>query len=904
MTIQSVQYNIDNTKSNYSSNSKKRVVKPYLEAKGAIVTDDLVKPLPPKGHLIKNDLKSGVKYFFNDIAYDMKSIKNGFNGTANDHQLGRLNDIGLKTAGIGIATYLASITNNPKARVMEYVGLGAFLTAMDLYPKLAIYAPAKMRHGFNVGKEYIDDQDRKKSVLQDGNYVPFDMFRGETKDEDLSLIADEMGIPKDAKNRNEIAKEHIRKTAIQNQTLWMMTAGVTPALAALMCCGLENYVVGPALESQRNSKYNKMISDMLKRTEEMSLELSDDYSNALSKKVQKLIDSYKGKNIPEEEYKELLRILKEGLDNEAATGLEADIKKLLLKVEKGSTSFVIDNTSMETSIEAMRKHLGARQRDKFEKVLIPTKEEFAGLISKISKDANLEEGVTLTKDQLELFKKSLRELINKKIKDSGNSNSSFFNDILSKMTDSANVELEKVRSYHLSDDVYKKLMDYTKVIGDFKEITSKLNKCQSFKFEYTEETVLARAYAKFEKKFIKELGFTTQEMKIMRESEEVAAKLIDQKLTELAKDDAKYKSVLSKLNEVIVELETSLHGKDANKSAIKDLITAYENIYNKTAQRLDKISAGDFKASIKKLVGQDVDTLKTSLADVNDLYAWLDGVNVSLVKDLDDEMAKLAHEDWNDPRRYALREKYAIESSKGAGSSKKIVLDRIRARYSGVRNSFNRAIQVLDLFKRSLDPAVLTKGVDILSNDPKYVNEIIRQGKKAVLRGSTADFILKFETTNNSRLYHDIINTVYSNVSGLNELGNMSEITKETLSNSKESVGGSVLERYGKVLTKIRNLFGADTTDYTKPRHILDEIIKFQYHKDNLTSESKFNSLAKSPLDMIREGSDRLYGSKKWLKIVSGIAGSVLGVAILSQFAFGKIRHPNKIQKQVNDESN
>ena len=259
MAIQPVQMNIDTTKSQQPVRQKK-VVKPYLEAEGAVSTETLVKPLPPKGHLIKNDLKTGVKYLFNDIAYDAKSIKNGFNGTANDHQLGRLNDIGLKLGGLGIATYLASITTNPKARIMEYVGLGAFLTSMDLYPKLAIYAPAKMKSGYNVGKEYIDDQGRKKSVLQDSNYVPFDMFLAETPDEDLMAIADDMGIPKDAKNRKELAKEQVRKNAIQNQTLWMMTAGfATPILTALICFGLENYVVGPALESQRNSKYNKEL---------------------------------------------------------------------------------------------------------------------------------------------------------------------------------------------------------------------------------------------------------------------------------------------------------------------------------------------------------------------------------------------------------------------------------------------------------------------------------------------------------------------------------------------------------------------------------------------------------------------------------------------------------------------
>ena len=99
MEVRPVQFNI-NTKSNEH--------KHYLEAEGPVDTTGLVKPLPGKGHLIHDDVISAPIYFVKDIAYDMKSLKNGIKGTANDHQLGRLNDVGLQIGGVGIATYLAS----------------------------------------------------------------------------------------------------------------------------------------------------------------------------------------------------------------------------------------------------------------------------------------------------------------------------------------------------------------------------------------------------------------------------------------------------------------------------------------------------------------------------------------------------------------------------------------------------------------------------------------------------------------------------------------------------------------------------------------------------------------------------------------------------------------------------
>lgn len=116
MAINPVQPNIENTKSHI----------PYREAKGTIKTDKNVKPLPPEGHLVHDSWTMLPKYFLKDIAYDMKAVKDGFQGNANDHQLGRLNDVGLKLGGIGIATMLAARTKNPMVRIMEYAGLGAF----------------------------------------------------------------------------------------------------------------------------------------------------------------------------------------------------------------------------------------------------------------------------------------------------------------------------------------------------------------------------------------------------------------------------------------------------------------------------------------------------------------------------------------------------------------------------------------------------------------------------------------------------------------------------------------------------------------------------------------------------------------------------------------------------------
>ena len=109
-------------------------------------------------------------------------------------------------------------------------------------------------------KQYIDDQGRKKSVMQDANYIPFDMYLNRVSEEDLSKIGDKLGIPKNIPNRNEVVKDEMRKKSIQNNTLWMLTAGVTPAITALACSAIEKYLALPAIEKVRDAKYNKLIT--------------------------------------------------------------------------------------------------------------------------------------------------------------------------------------------------------------------------------------------------------------------------------------------------------------------------------------------------------------------------------------------------------------------------------------------------------------------------------------------------------------------------------------------------------------------------------------------------------------------------------------------------------------------
>ena len=173
-----------------------------------------IKPLHGKGRLLKGNIFNAPAIMVKDAIYDTKAFKHAVKGEANDHELGRLNDVGLKIGGLAIATYLFTKKQTPMTKGMEFVGLASFLASMAIWPKLAIQLPAKLIHGVNVQQQYEDSFGRKKSFYQDPQFIPWDLY----KDEEIQKIGDRLGVDKDIPNRRDFIQEKMKKLAIQNNT--------------------------------------------------------------------------------------------------------------------------------------------------------------------------------------------------------------------------------------------------------------------------------------------------------------------------------------------------------------------------------------------------------------------------------------------------------------------------------------------------------------------------------------------------------------------------------------------------------------------------------------------------------------------------------------------------------------
>ncbi len=828
MTVNPIQVNIDNTKSQ----------KTYRDAKASINTTDNIKPITPQGHLINDRLSSMPKFFVKDFLYDLKAVKDGFKGDANDHQLGRLNDVGLKLGGIGIATMLAARTKNPMGRVMEYLGLGAFLASMSLFPKIAIQAPARARYGFDPGLEYIDDQGRKKSVFQDSNYIPFDMYKGEYPSEDLDIIGDKLGIPRDIKNRHDLVREQMRKIATQNNTLWMLSAGfATPVMTALICCGLEK-VVAPIVETGRNLSYNSRIKHALERTAAMAEEEAQ--VNNLSKNVEKLLSDYKGQELPKNDFDNLVKIFTKELDSKTSDGIKKDLEALFKPEIQ-----IKDNKNLPAEmVKYVKANLSSRNANTLERVFVPTEDEMKKI---------------LNTNDIEKIRGNLKNLFAGKIEKEAEVDRKFLKTYQHRVIDKLTTELKGKTVRVVSDDKIKDTVNFAKIIGEFKQNDKVLDKCKNFKVEHFSETVLGRYYTKFEDTLIKSLNISFKEMKQMRESDKIAEEIIDRKISELVKNDAKYEKAISKLAKVMSEAEVALNGKSADSSHLKDLINAIENNYNNTAKRLNK--SGKFSHTIEMLVKEDVGSLANSVNSREELFNILDGVAKPVQKE---------------------GIEYVKESAKGVGSAKNITVARIIDRYQGATNSEKRILHLLDFYKQAADPK------SGLSED------IIKRGKEALLKATSAEHTMKLNTINNPDLYKEIMWKVWS--------GKTDSLTQKAMQEQDKIENGNIMTRFNKYIKRFRDIIGNNNIDFTKPDHVLDDSLK-NYTKSEQTRISKFNLVAQNSVDTFKNAAERRYGNQKWLRKASKIGGVVLGATLLAQVWFGKIRNPHNMQRQVSDDA-
>ncbi len=261
-----------------------------------------VKPNEPKAKLVDENLLeagvSAIKGVGSDSVNFVKAVKTG---KMSDNNLGRINDLGMKAGGVLIASYLATKAKTKTEALMQFIGGGAFFASMALWPKLFINLPAKLVHKVDIGKKYISAQGDKKDLYLDNQFI----------------VWDATGIT------GEKEREKCRKTALQNRTLWMATAGfATPLMTSLFGNFIEPKVRDIVTEhdikvASRRINGNRTKVDIAKDAiKDKALALTNKvglHKKELhnERKIAKLIDSYSSSSKPADKqfFDELAQLL-------------------------------------------------------------------------------------------------------------------------------------------------------------------------------------------------------------------------------------------------------------------------------------------------------------------------------------------------------------------------------------------------------------------------------------------------------------------------------------------------------------------------------------------------------------------------------------------------------------------
>ena len=867
-----------------------------------------IRPEPGQGHLLNGGFFSSLGRFFSNRIYDIKSVYKGYTGTANDHQLGRTNDVGLVLGGLGIASFLTTKRIATMPKHMEFIGLASFLSSMALWPKIGIFGPARAVHGFDADKRYIDDQGRNKSVFQDPNYVPFELFRGDKKSEDISAIADYMGISKDAPNRNEMAKDQMRKVATQNHTLWMLTSGVAvPTLTALLCNGFER-IYEPLLVKYKNSlsdsKLNKMYETLINSTDKKHT------TPKPAKKIANQIRNFATVNRSEkvltgEQITNFVNTVAKDAGSGVSAALAKDIRAILAQPDKA----VVDNKYIEEiakNIEAkfqghnlLKK--GIVSFDEIVRALCPIKapEKNAANDKKPSADDIIKafkEGKELTKDQVDdVIKKGVlldKERVNKAITkavndklaaaDFTNTNNIPAEKIRQRVIDMAgnvirnNAFLPKSETYVMTEGAANNIKSIAGAMGEYLYNFRQLRGINELKMGNVADSMDAYLWKKLETAFTNIVYpnnvFTSKSFKPLIDNTSDIEKTAQANIEKLVKDDERYAKAIKKIDALKTEYLKAVFGNDERQYIQYNEFIKGNNAHGGVNWNARTYS--DYGTQIDKYL-----EIETKLA--RNFYEGIEGNKRGLFNNL---LTTITN------------------NQNGNNFGKTVTFHDAATNVKKVENfvtACDRIIHSLDIYRRAyLNP--VTKPLE---------QELFNEAKHNVISAQSNDFFARFNNRSKSVKFRQYMDLIFAPNKYLDDLtkANMSKASRYTMDGW---------------IDKLRAILFNDKKKWQYSEFGHNNCPIGDTYNDNLlsTPDARYRAQGKNPVEFLNQGLKNSYNSNKWLRMFGGLFIGVFSLSVIAQFFFGKkdstiplekdrlkqekLNQQNAIDNQINQELN
>ena len=805
-----------------------------------------IKPLPGKGKLVSGSIFNAPAIMLKDTIYDVKAFKHAMKGDANDHELGKLNNVGLKLGGLTIAGYLFTKKSIPSTKGMEFIGLGSFLASMALWPKIAIQLPAYLIHGVNVQKQYEDSFGRRKPFYQDPQFIPWDLY----SDEEIHKIGDRLGVARNIPNRRDFIQEKMKKIAVQNNTMWMLTAGfATPIMSALICNQAEPYVL-KYVNNMRNKQADNILNNFEKYTDKNK-------DKSTQESLLKFFKQNKNKSVDAELKASLLEVMSQSLDPITAKRFELDFN-YAFKADK----FLIDDNSVKSIKENMFKIFEDQNFDK-------------NLLDALFGDEKIYENVLNGKTQVEEAKDfaSIKQSFIKEIKknydkfykenpDAAKEDWKLIKSIILNRDEKSHpikIGLKKNIALTLDDSAYESLKGIAEAIDKFKTKNLALDKYALLKVGAAPETVIANYWNNTTKDLLDILGFSAKEIEKAKVDEKVMGDLLRGKLEQITSDEASYKKVLKSIVDKISIMDKEIHAQDINS-----------RILNKQ----DRLPYDDSKR------------VRSRYETITD----------QVFEDFASKMKSIGFE----KTAKAIGEAGVADET---GTAKNIQKAFVQNRLLGVKSAFYRLVNTLDFYRRVSDSPNTIKGIEGQYRGIK--EELIELCKDITLGGHSSDHATKFymhrnpnpnvEDTSDVVVKKGKIENKYlGTVEGV-DISNdkffyqraMQAMFEDGMHQDTQAIidNSSIKQEMKNYRELICERLGGEKY-FAKPWHRIRSV-------DGTGSDIKFLLTGISPKEMLFKIGQQSYNSHKWLKTFATAGSVLLGISVVSQFFFGKVKNKN-----------
>lgn len=816
--------------------------KPDYNIQKIIDTNIFLKPLPGKGKLVKSNITDAPSIMIKDAIYDSKALKHALSGNANDHELGRLNDLGMKIGGLAIAGYLFTKRQTPLTKGMEFIGLGSFFASMAIWPKIAIQLPAYLIHGVNVQQKYEDSFSRRKPFYQDPQFIPWDLY----SDEEINKIGDKLKVPLNMPNRREYIQEKMRKIAVQNNTLWMLTAGfATPIMSALICNVSEPYVV-KLINSLRNKKAENIIKDF----DNYNIKHKEKYTtNALEKLYNENKDGILDKKLR----KEIVSIFSNTLDTVSAEYFESDLNALY-----PDNKYLINENTSDLIIENLHKVFKDKNYDEdLLNTMIGTEKSLNEYLGK-NKYLNTTVENTDLNDITRNIMKYIRSNYERYYEAHPNQIREDFEgigDIIlsnDSKTHPIHKALKNVSAGIFDKKMYEELKEIAASTDTFRTGSIGLEKYIGLKVGAAPETVVANYWNETQKELLKAFNFNFKEIKKANLDDNIMGDILRDKIETIVSDEKTYKEFLSKITDKISRLEQDINSKDVISHTLN------KQDLNNPANRT---------------------TFEILTDNIFDTYAQ------------------------------ALNKKGFTGTSKSiscgnssGGTAKNIMKSFAEERLLEVKSAFYRLVNTLDFYRRAADGANEIPGIAGKCRTIK--EELLELCKITLLEGHASDHMTKFYQHRNISPdltdMSDVVvvkgkvkNKAYGKVEGKADIPGDYKYYKsamEAMFNAEIHPDTDKILRRSPLMQEIKNyrelvyqkIGGWEY--FVKYRHITGD------KSLSTGSDIIFRLTGVSPKEMLFKQGQQVYNTKKWFKIFGTAGAALLGITVASQFLFGKIK--------------